>query len=109
MHIPALAFRNFSRNLRRYKILVGAFTLVVGVLIILTGIVNGITDSLREKASRYFAGDIVIQHFDATRSSVIPDPEKIRIMLESLKLEIAGRSKRSVYYQNDAKIFFAGY
>jgi predicted lysophospholipase L1 biosynthesis ABC-type transport system permease subunit len=51
------AWRNFIRNLRRYRVLLVALVLIVMALTAVLGTILGLQGAVREKASRYFAGD----------------------------------------------------
>ena len=110
----ALAWRNFTRNLNRYRVLLAALTLVVACLVVILGTVVGMRTSLREKASRYFAGDVVILGYDGSGRSVIDDLEPVLEAIddaaEASGFRVISRSERSTYYDaGNAMLFFAGY
>lgn len=112
--LAALAWRNFSRNLNRYRVLLAALTLVVACLVLILGTVMGMSESLRGKASRYFAGDVVVLGYDGSGRSLITDPEAVREALdeaiERSGIPVVTRSERSTYYEaTNAMLFFAGY
>lgn len=112
--LVALAWRNFSRNLHRYRVLLAALTLVVAALVVILGTVVGVSESLRGKASRYFAGDLVVLGYDGSGRSLIEERELVREALSAAtdvaNIPVVTRSERSTYYDaSNAMLFFAGY
>jgi ABC-type lipoprotein release transport system permease subunit len=107
------AWRNFSRNMKRYRVLLSALILVTTVLVLVLGVVLGMRRNLYEKASRYFAGNIVVLGYGGDGRSVIEQPEKV---LESLpvlashNIPVLTHSLRSSYYDwTNLELFYAGY
>jgi ABC-type lipoprotein release transport system permease subunit len=106
--------RSFLRNLHRYRVVLFALVLVVGVLVFVLGAVLGIRTTLREKASRYFAGDVVVLGYIGDGNSRIDQPEAV---LQAVQQAEASRSfdtrtvsRRSSYYDSrEIALFFAGY
>lgn len=110
MQLLKLAWRNFSRHLNRYRVLLIALTLVVAVLIVVLGAVSGMQNTLRDKASRYFAGDVVVFGYMNGTTSLMEDPQKVDALLDAAALSERARSWRSTYYSpGDANLFHAGY
>ncbi len=108
------AWRNFSRNLHRYRVLLLALTMVVATLVMVIGTVLGISGTLRGKASRYFAGDLVVLGYDGSGRSLISEPEVVREILTQAPaaagIPTVTWSERSTYYDaGNATLFFAGY
>ncbi|MFP4644827.1 MAG: ABC transporter permease, partial [Spirochaetales bacterium] len=110
MQLPRLAWRNFSRHLNRYRVLLLALTLVVAVLVIVLGAVTGMQETLRDKASRYFAGNVVVFGYMDGGESLIEDPEQIDALLDEAGVSETARSWRSTFYSpGDSTLFHAGY
>ncbi|MEX2442948.1 MAG: FtsX-like permease family protein [Alkalispirochaeta sp.] len=78
------ARRNFIRNLRRYRVLLLALILIVMALTAVLGTMLGLRGAVREKASRYFAGDLVVLGYEGTGNSRIEDPEAVAAAVEDL-------------------------
>lgn len=109
MMLLRLSWRNFVRNRSRYWILVAATATAVAALVILTGALLGVTEAVRDKASRYFGGDITVHSYaDRARGSWIESPEEVESILADLPWGLETYVRRSVYYRTDATIFFAG-
>lgn len=108
MSIRRVAFRNFFRNLHRYRLLLSAFVAAVTVLVFITGIVGGMTSVLREKASLYFAGEISILGYGRHSGSLIPDSDAIVAAVEGLLGPDDVLVKRSLYLLQNSELFFAG-
>ncbi|MFP4644821.1 MAG: ABC transporter permease [Spirochaetales bacterium] len=105
-----LAWRNFSRHLSRYRVLLTALILVVAALIVVLGAVYGMRETLREKASRYFAGDIVVFGYMDGSTSRIEDPALVDDLIDNASLNERARSRRSTYYsETEANLFHGGY
>ncbi len=106
-------WRNFVRNLKRYKVLLPALVLVSAVLTIVLATVIGIRDEMYDKASRYFAGDIVVLGYSGNGFSRIEEPQLIMEKAKQLGargVEVRGFSRRSTYYQKaNIELFFSGY
>ncbi len=109
LRVLALAWRNFARNLRRYRVLLLALTIVVAVLVSVVGVASGLQDSLREKAARYFAGDIAVLGFAEGVHPRIDHPEEVVSAIQELGVRTRGYTSRSMYYEMDATVFHGGY
>ena len=107
------AMRNFFRNKKRYRVLLMALVVITAVLTIVLGVVLGMRTALYEKASRYFAGNIVVMGYRGNGSSLIENPEEVVqsiLQLESRGIPVLGFSRRSTYYDlNNIELFFSGY
>lgn len=114
IHLLRHAGRTFMRNLHRYRVVLLALTLVVAVLVFVLATVLGIRTTLREKSSRYFAGDVVVLGYQGTGNSRIEEPEEVLAAVDAVRsggeVEIRGVSRRSSYYEKEnTALFFAGY
>ena len=109
MRLFVIAWRNFSKNLSRYKFLLGTLSFAVIIMVVALGIFSGIIRSIEDKASRYFAGDISIQEYTRVVASIIQNEDIIIEAVKKLAVPIKGYSLRSVYYRNNSKLFFNGY
>ncbi len=126
--IAVPAWRNFVRNLKRYRILLVALVLIVSALTVVLGTVLGLASGIRLKASRYFAGDLVILGFDGSGGSEISDSAGIEGAVASVTVgpgaerraqngdssvpsfQLRALSRRSTYYDFiNIELFFAGY
>lgn len=106
------AWRNFVRNLRRYRIVLAALVLIVAVLISVLGTLLGLYSSVREKASRYFAGDLVVLGLSGRGRSVIEEPDIVESAITDIDTEglVRAWSRRSTYYElGNIELFFVGY
>lgn len=114
LFIWIVAGRNFFRNVHRYRVLLFALTLVVMALVVLAGTVIGMSGTVRAKASRYFAGDVVVLGYDGSGRSRIDDADVVQTVVDD-SLAAAGiatvtTSVRSTYYEaGNSQLFFAGY
>ena len=109
MNLFKIAWRNFSKNIHRYRILLGTLILAVVMMIIAVGTFSGIIRSIENKASRYFAGDISIQEYTRVVASIIQDKDTLIDAIQALDTPIRGYGLRSVYYRKNSKLFFNGY
>lgn len=103
-----LAGRNFVRNRRRYRVLLAALVLAVAALVVMIGLIEGVHLAVREKASRYFAGDLTVQSFRAGSSQQIGQVEALRAGIHKLELPLQHIVERSIYTNLDSTLFFAG-
>ncbi len=110
IRLTKLAWRNFSRHLNRYRVLLLALTVVVAVLVVVLGSVTGMRETLRDKASRYFAGDVVVFGYMDGSDSLIEDPALVEEAVAGAGLDTVAVSRRSTYYRpGNANLFHAGY
>ena len=70
-------WRNFARNLHRYRVLILALVAISAVFVVVLGTILGLYGSIRAKASRYFAGDIAVYGFIGDGSSLIEEPAAV--------------------------------
>lgn len=93
--------------------LLAAIALVSGLLTVMLGATIGVQSSLREKTSRYFAGDVVILGYRDAGRSRIDDIGQVLSAVETLKndgIPLAAVTLRSTYYrQNDIELLASGY
>ena len=107
-NILRIAWRNFWRNLGRYRLLMSALAAAVMVQVTIMGSILGLTDTLRMKAARYFGGQVVVLGYGAESYSNIRDAGQVERALRSVAARGAVLVKRSHYYDKDATLFFAG-
>lgn len=112
--IWAVAGRTFFRNLPRYRVVLLALILVVAAVVMVAGAVLGMSETVRGKASRYFAGDLVVLGYDGSGRSRIDDVETVRTVVTTALADVGiptvTWSERSTYYEaGDSQLFFAGY
>jgi ABC-type lipoprotein release transport system permease subunit len=108
------AGRSYLRNLHRYRVVILAFVVVVSVLVFVLGTAQGLQETIREKAARYFAGDVVVLGYDGSGDSLIEKPEAVLDAVEQAAersgLDYRAVSRRSTHYkQLDISLFYAGY
>lgn len=105
------AWRNFARNLKRYRVVLVALLFSMAVLTFVFGTLLGLRGAVRGKASRYFAGDLVVLGFAGNQSSVIApsDIAKVEAAIHQVS-DPRAVSYRSTYYDiYNIELFFAGY
>lgn len=107
MTIIFLAFRSVILQRKRYflmfiAILVG-FTLVTFV----HSASYGALETVKAKAARYFSGHISITGYD-NKKQILHEPETIIRKLAGADLPIRTIASRTIYYKNNASLFFAG-
>jgi putative ABC transport system permease protein len=107
------AWRNFIRTLPRYRVLLFALLIITMVFTAVLAVTLGLREGLYEKASRYFAGDLVVLGYTGEGDSLIEEPEKVREAIKSLDshgIETKTYSRRSTYYDlHNIELFFMGY
>ncbi|WP_319559802.1 FtsX-like permease family protein [Marispirochaeta sp.] len=107
------AWRNFTRNIMRYRVLLVALVLITAVLLVVLGIVLGLRDGLYQKASRYFSGNIVVLGYIGDGDSLIEQPDQVIQAVQRLDeqgIQLRSYSRRSSYYdRKNIELFFSGY
>jgi len=103
-----IAWRNFGLQFHRYRVLLAALTLGAVVFTILFGVTTSLTGTVREKAARYFSGDVMVLSFTPKKDWVIADEPAVSRALDALGSEALYRHRRSLYYETDARLIFNG-
>lgn len=103
-----IAWRNFFLQLSRYRVLTVALTLGALVFTVLFGVTTSLTQTVREKAARYFSGDVMVIGFGADGQPSIADEKAIHEAIEGSALAVSSWHRRSLYYETDARLVFAG-
>lgn len=103
-----IAWRNFILQFHRYRVLAAALVLGALVFTVLFGVTTSLTKTVREKAARYFSGDVMVLGFAKPEDWAIHDEQAIVNAFESANLDIAYHHRRSLYYETDAKLVFNG-
>ncbi|HRS65007.1 MAG TPA: ABC transporter permease [Spirochaetia bacterium] len=105
--IARLALRTLWRNRNRYKLLFLAIFLGFSLVVLLLGVSSGALAAIKQKASRYFAGQITIRGY-RNGSAYIENPDELVAILKTGKFPFSTISKRSIYYHTDAAIYYGG-
>lgn len=103
-----LALRNLVLQRRRYAVIGIAVALGFALITIISGATAGALGTVRDKAARYFAGHISITGYTPDRAQRISDPDRLIDLLRGTVSGIRTVSRRTVYYRQDAKLFFGG-
>ena len=93
MVLISTALRNFFRNIKRYRVLLIALILITAVLTIVLAVVLGMRTALYDKASRYFAGNIVVMGYNGSGTSIIEKPEEIVDSIRKLEPHGLGHNR----------------
>jgi putative ABC transport system permease protein len=103
-----LALRNLFLQRKRYGVISLAVVIGFALITVISGITNGALNTVKFKAARYFAGHISVTGFSPDRGKRISDPDRLVTLLQGSLDEIRSVSKRTVYYRQDATLFFGG-
>ena len=103
-----IAWRNFFLQFHRYRVLGTALVLGALVFTVLFGVTSSLTRTVREKAARYFSGDVMVLGFADPRDWTIGDEGAILQAFTDANLDVAYHHRRSLYYGTDAKLYFNG-
>lgn len=103
-----LALRNLVLQRKRYMVIGLAVAIGFALITIISGATAGALGTVRDKAARYFAGHISITGYTPERSQHISDPDKLIDLLYRSVDGVRTISRRTVYYRQDAKLFFGG-
>jgi putative ABC transport system permease protein len=103
-----IAWRNFVLQFHRYRVLATALVLGAIVFTVLFGVTESLTRTVREKAARYFSGDVMVLGMKKPADWIIHDEPAIELAFSASDLNIAYHHRRSIYYEYDAKLIFNG-
>jgi len=102
-----LSVRNLVLQRKRYTMI--GLAVLIGFLLItvISGAAYGAMETVKAKASRYFAGHVSITGYTDGLQR-LKDPEAVINAIERSKLHIRTVARRTIYYKNDASLFFGG-
>ncbi len=103
--ILLLAWRSFLRQLFRFQVILVTLILGVAAMVILIGVSTGLAVALREKAARYFVGDVSVYSLLPDRS--VTDQAAVLDALEAMP-GFQSLCRRTEYYGADSTLFFGG-
>jgi ABC-type lipoprotein release transport system permease subunit len=103
-----LAFRNLVLLRKRYAVIGIAVALGFALMTVITGVTSGALNTVQVKAARYFAGHISVTGFSPDRTQKISSPDHLVELLRTGSKSIRTVSKRTVYYRQNASLFFGG-
>ncbi len=103
-----LAFRNLILQKKRYALL--SFAIFAGFILVtvVTGIVLGALETVKDKGARYFSGHVNVIGYNSKMNQEISDPIAVIKYLKNASLGIRTISARTLYYRNDCTVFFSG-
>ncbi len=102
-----LAFRNLYLQRKRYFLMGMAIAAGFMLITVLTALSNGAMETVREKASRYYSGDITVYGLDEVWFD-IQDADPLIETIKKSTLPVKNVSARSVYYGKETRLFFGG-
>jgi len=105
--IFSIAFRNLVRQAERFGVLFATLALGGWLLVVLLGTMNSFSESLRERGSRYFAGNVVLTGYN--NHSVdrwIDDEAALKRAIAEAGVSVVSWARRSVNYDQSTTLFF---
>ncbi len=105
--IAKLALRTLWRNRKRYRLVFLAVLVGFALVCLILGVSGGVLKSIKEKAARYFAGQITIRGY-VNDSPAIENPDELVNYLAASSLPVRNISKRTIYYHSNAAIYYGG-
>ncbi|NNM54493.1 MAG: ABC transporter permease [Spirochaetales bacterium] len=106
--VLSLAWRNFFRQRHRYRVLAVALVLGAVVFSLLFGVTASLNQTVREKAARYFSGDVVVLSWEPSNDHLLKAQKQIFAAIKQSGIDVSALHRRSVYYGADAQLFFNG-
>ena len=110
-----LALRNLYLQRKRYFLMGIAVALGFSLITILTALSNGALLTVKEKAARYYSGDITVYGLDSMTFDIKNPDEIISAVNYSphaaksvSTLPVKTASPRTVYYGKETRLFFGG-
>jgi putative ABC transport system permease protein len=108
MKIFFISWRTFTRNVKRYRMLMFTSSIAVVLIISFLGLSNGILSGVTTKAKLFYTGDLTIQGFERNQKSIIGGRESVyAAVMESIPRN-AIVVERSIHYGSKAKLFHSG-
>jgi len=107
--ILQLAVRNLIRQAERFGVLFLTLALGGWLFVILLGTTSSFSQSLRDRAVRYFAGDVIITGYnDRSVDRWIDDEPAVDKAIRDSGVSIHSWARRSVNYDQNTTLYFSG-
>jgi len=103
-----LAIRNLVLQRKRYAMIGLAVMIGFALITVISGASGGILFTVKDKAARYFAGNVSVTGYSAKNVQGISEPDRLATLLGRDLDDARVISKRTVYYKQDADLFFGG-
>ncbi len=107
--IFTIALRNLIRQRERFLVLL--FTLLLGgwLFVVLMGTMNSFSESLKERAARYFSGDIALTGYNnKSLDRWVDDEAALVAAVKASGVPVASWTRRSINFDQNTTLFFAG-
>lgn len=101
------SLKNLYVKRKRYLLILIAIIFGTAIMTILTGASSGMIQNMKDKAARYFSGQISITGYK-NGSPEFKNVNKIVEAIEKIDLPIRTVSKRTIHYQTNSMLYFAG-
>jgi len=103
-----LALRNLLLQRKRYSVIAAAIVIGFALITVISGATGGVLTTVKVKAARYFAGHVSVTGYSPDKPQGITDPDALVTLLRGQVASVRTVSKRTVYYRQDASLFFGG-
>jgi putative ABC transport system permease protein len=107
--IFTIALRNLIRQGERFSVLFATLALGGWLFVLLMGTMNSFSESLKNRAVRYFAGNVILTGYnDKTVDRWIDDEAALRKAVADSGVPVKAWARRSINYDQDTTLFFGG-
>jgi len=107
--IFTIALRNLIRQRERFVVLFVTLLLGGWLFVVLMGTMDSFSQSLRDRASRYFSGDIAVTTYsDNPGRRWIQNEALIRDAVKAASVPAQSWTRRSINFDQNTTLFFAG-
>jgi putative ABC transport system permease protein len=107
--IFTIALRNLIRQRERFLVLLVTLMLGGWLFVVLMGTMNSFSESLKQRAARYFSGDVTLTGYNNRPVDRWIDDEMALIAaVKASGVPIASWTRRSINYDQNTTLFFAG-
>jgi len=107
--IFTIALRNLIRQRERFAVLLGTLLLGGWLFVILMGTMNSFSESLKQRAARYFSGDVTLTGYNnRSVDRWVDDEAALVAAVKASGVPIASWTRRSINFDQNTTLFFAG-
>ncbi|MGL4986995.1 MAG: ABC transporter permease [Treponemataceae bacterium] len=103
-----LALRNLFLLRKRYAVMIAAIALGFSLITVLTSLSNGAIMVVKNKAARFFSGEVSVIPFAKNDKRYIEDPQELISYLKKSPLPLKSVAPRTISYYSDANLIFFG-
>lgn len=107
--IFTIALRNLIRQRERFIVLFGTLLLGGWLFVVMMGTMNSFSETLKQRAARYFSGDVTLTGYNnRSVDRWVDDEAALVAAVKASGVPVVSWTRRSINFDQNTTLFFAG-